>query len=119
MKVQGSVFDNDMRSISGVNVEVLGEKKYTTTNADGHFTIDAANANSQLRFSHAAYDYDTKSAGEFQLNSIIMLWPTELDGAIVQNDYKKKDSNTGLWLLAAAAAFGIWKMQPTTKKVKI
>ena len=120
IKVKGSVLDYEYRLLPGVNVEALGEQRYTTADNDGRFEIDVKSNNTQLRFTHAGYDYDTKKAGDFFLDSTMILFPTELDGAIVQNNYKKSKSSSSLWILGILGVAGAYLYtQNQPKKVKI
>lgn len=110
MIVSGSVLDNEMGIIPFANVEVVGENRFTTTDASGRFSIVANSASSLLKFSHAAFDFDTISVAEFQNDGYIQLWPSSLDEAVVINPNtpkpKEKD-NSLLWFLGIGSLIAI------------
>lgn len=108
MIVSGSVLDNEMGIIPFANVEVVGENRFTTTDANGRFSIVANSASSLLKFSHAAFDFDTISVAEFQSDGYIQLYPSSLDEVVVinQNTPKEKD-NSLLWFLGIGSLIAI------------
>lgn len=122
MIVSGSVFDNDMKIIPNVNVVVLNENRSTTANIDGKFSIKVNSENSQLRFSHAGYDYDTISVKEFNKLGYINLLPPTLPEIIIPNPYTntKKTDNTWLWLLGISGlGFIGYKLASKKKAVNV
>jgi len=119
MKAQGQIFTNEMVIMPDVNVFELGTKNSTRTNSDGKFTINVANAKSQLRFSFVGYDYDTVDADYFIKNSYLELYPSKTALADVTISPKKKGDNTFFWILAIiGAGFVIKKMSKKPIKVK-
>ncbi len=118
MRVQGQILDNNMRPIGFANVEDLGTGKKVTADEFGAFAIDVAGTNSQLRFSHAGFDYDTISAGDF--NSYIELFPSSLSEVVINNNYKKSD-NTLVWILGGALAIIAVRSlsKPQSKKITL
>lgn len=51
--VKGTVISaDDGEPLPGASVKIVGEKKGTVTNADGHFTITVPNEKARLEFSH-------------------------------------------------------------------
>jgi iron complex outermembrane receptor protein len=117
MVVTGSILSDEMAPIAGANIEVLGENRYTTTDADGKFSITANSANSQIKISHAGYDYDTVAAGDFK--SYYQLFPAQLDGNIVVNS--NSSSNALLYVLGfTAVAVLIYNIsKPKARTVKV
>jgi hypothetical protein len=118
MIVVASVLSYDMEILKDVNVLEVATGKATRTDTDGKFFLNVQNEDSDIRFSHAAYDYDTIKAGDIE--SVVTLYPKTLDGVTVQNNYKAPD-NTAYWIMggiaAAFAAFKLLKKQP--RKVKV
>lgn len=106
MKIQGSLLGIDGEIIPFANVIEVGTNNTTTTDVDGKFTINVASAASQIKFSHAGYDYDTITAGEF--NSYYELYPSELPGVTVYGTGKK--DTTLLWILGGIAFIGVMAM---------
>lgn len=122
MIVKGQIVDNNMKIIPYANISVVGTNIATIANVDGHFTINAPSLNSQLRFDHAAFDYDIISVQDFLKLGYIELFPISIKEVTVYGQAKtpKKD-NTLLWILGAALAgtliYQFAKNQP--KKVKL
>jgi hypothetical protein len=120
MIVTGNVFDNDMKIIPNVNVVVLNENRSTTADVDGKFSVKVNSENSQLRFSHAGYDYDTISVKEFKKLGYINLFPPSLPEIIIPNPYTKKTDNTWLWLLGISGlGFIGYKLASKKKAVNV
>lgn len=116
--VSGSVLDNEQRTIAFVSVTDLQTGNTVQTDADGKFSITVANSNTDLRFSHVAYVYDTIKASEF--NSYMELYPKNevLDETIITNNSNKKSSFL-LWILGGLAfAFAVSKASTSNKPVK-
>ena len=78
MIVSGSILDNEMGIIPFANVEVVGENRHTSANAEGKFSITVNSASSLLKFTHAAFDYDEITAQEFNQLGYINLFPRSL-----------------------------------------
>lgn len=108
MIVSGTVFDNEMGVIPYANVEVVGENRFTTADADGRFSIVANSVSSLLKFSHAAYDFDTISVAEFNQFGYINLWPSTLLEVVIPPTSKpKQKDNSLLWLLGIGTLVAI------------
>lgn len=118
--VTGSILDNEMGIIPFANVIVLNENKSTAADADGKFTIKANSENSELRFSHAGFDYDTITVKEFNKLGYFNLFPSSLPGVVVINPTKKKNDSTWLWLLGITGlGFIGYKLASKKKSVNV
>jgi hypothetical protein len=104
MIVSGSVLDNEMGIVPFANIEVVGENRAVAADASGRFTVKVNSSASILRFSHAGFDYDEISAGEFLKEGYVQLYPTTLDEIVIINPAAKKSNNTVLWVFAGIAA---------------
>lgn len=114
--VTGSILDNEMGIIPFANIVVVNENKSTAADADGKFTIKANSENSQLRFSHAGFDYDTITVKEFNKLRYINLFPSSLPEVVVINPTKKKKDNTLFWVLGLSVLGFIGYKMATKKK---
>jgi TonB-dependent starch-binding outer membrane protein SusC len=129
MTISAQIFDNEMGSIEGVNVFELGTQNSTQTDKDGRFTLSkVASANSDIRFTHVGYDYDTVKASYFDKMTYFNLYPnsTELNPISVGGHVVTKPKDYTNWLLIALGLLGIYaitkninsnqKPKPTTTK---
>ena len=100
--VTGTVFDQDMKAISGVNVTEVGTTNGTTTDKDGQFSIQVSSSAAQLKFSHVGYDYDTVSIADFNKLGYWQIYyaPETLPDVNVNGTGVKKSSNMILPILA-------------------
>ena len=111
-----------MEILSNANIEEVGRNYFTTSDAAGRFSIDVKDQNAQLKISHVGYDYDTfpVDSGEIKDLGYVTLFSSQLDGATVENKFKK--SNTLLYffggLIVAVAGYKIFG-KPQPKKVKV
>jgi hypothetical protein len=115
MIVTNTVLSNEMDILVDVNVKEVGTNNATTTDAAGRFSINVASADSILEFSHAGYDYDQYRAGD--IKKYIELFPVQLPGVDVVNNYKSDGNNTGFWLIGGIlAVIAAIKLSKKTKK---
>jgi hypothetical protein len=119
MKVKGQTFDNNMKFLPNVNIEVVGEKQYATSNNDADFEINVANENSQLKFSFVGYDYDIVSVKEFNKTGFIELYPSATELEEVSYSTNKKSSNNYLIILAIIAVGLVIKYGTKKKPLKV
>ena len=100
--VTGTVFDQDMKAISGVNVTEVGTTNGTTTDKDGQFSIQVSSSAAQLKFSHVGYDYDTVSIADFNKLGYWQIYyaPETLPDLNVNGTGVKKSSNMILPIIA-------------------
>lgn len=100
----GYVYDENMQPIPDVNISLVNEKKYTRTNANGFFSIQSNLPNDTIKFSHAAYDYDSMPVSDYKKVGFIKLYGYSLDEVVIKYPKKQPESsNIGLWLLLLGA----------------
>ncbi len=121
MKIKGQIFDNNMKLLPYANIAIVGENSFATADDSGSFEINAANENSQLKFSFVGYDFDIVSVKDFNKTGFIELYPnaTVLDD-ISFSTTKTKDSSLliilALLAVGVAIKFGL-KKKPLKVKV--
>jgi len=114
MKISGSLLEYDnLTPIVNANVIEVGTNNRTTTDSDGKFTINVASGESQIKFSHIQYDFDTVIASEF--HSYFELYLASNQGPVVHNSYTKQ-SNTLLSVVAVLAVITAIGVAITGKK---
>jgi hypothetical protein len=119
MTVQGQIFDNEMGSIESVNVFEIGTTNSTQTDVDGRFTLTkVASSNSDIRFTHVAYDYDTVKASYFDKMSYLQLYPNSNDlGTVsVGGQIKPKTNSNSIWIILAILGIGLYAVSKKDAK---
>ncbi len=94
--VSGTVKDEKGNPLSGVSVVIKGTNKGTSTDADGHFTIEA-NEGNLLEFSFVGYKNKSISVGNNNTLSIVMEIEATVGNEVVIVGYgtQKKSDLTG------------------------
>ncbi len=80
--ITGSVIDNDGKPLSGVSISVKGTKKGTSTDAQGHFSIDV-NSGDILQISMIGYKTKSVTIGSGNNISVTLEQEATLDSEIV------------------------------------
>jgi hypothetical protein len=107
MKVTGQTYDNDMKWLPSVNIEVVGENSHAISNSYGEFEINAANENSQLKFSFVGYDFDIVTVKDFNKTGFIELYPGNQELPEVSFSSTKKTKDNSMLILLAVLAVGV------------
>lgn len=96
--VSGIVTDSSGNPLIGVTVQVKGSKVGTTTNAEGHYTIDAS-ASDTLVFSYVGYASREVAVGtEEEINVVLQESSSGLNEVVVvaYGETKKRDINSAI-----------------------
>ena len=123
--VEGSVLDNNQKTIPNVNITDVLTGNTVISDKDGKFSIIASYSDSYLKFSHVAYDeLLIKASGSDGFNSYVELLPhsTLLDEVGVMNNSTGNGSNGIFWIIGGLAALLVYskmsgKQSPKTIQV--
>ncbi len=92
--ISGTVKDEKGNPISGVTINVIGSKVFTTSDNNGKFKIKVKNSNSVLYFSHIGFkSIETQVGNSTNLSVTLISIATVLDDIVVigYGTVKKKD----------------------------
>lgn len=111
-----TVLNDTGEILPGTNAAIDGTRFYQ---ADGNGKITASNVSptSTIKITFQGFKNYESVVSELPLKVALEKEITQLDEAVVQNNYKKPKSNTWMWLLGAVGAFGIYKYSNTGSKV--
>lgn len=111
-----TVLDDTGEILPGTNAAIDGTRFYQA-DKNGKITASNVSPTSTIKITFQGFKNYESVVSELPLKVALEKEITQLDEAVVKNDYKKPKSNTWMWLLGAVGAFGIYKYSNTGSKV--